>query len=659
MNNPFEKPFIYQPPEKTPAPVQVRNAMLSEGIEPPGELLMDGEIHRFPLGSSRDAGWYVIYSDGFPAGAFGDWRSGEATTWRAQRSKPLSLEEEIALKNNLDRARKAREEQRQQKAERAAETVAYIWDNAGLASEDHPYLKRKQIQPHGIRITGDGRLIVPMFAGGKLSSVQYIDSNGDKMYHSGGMVRGAFFELNAIESPDRIIFAEGFATAASIAEATHEMVVTCFSAAQIPNVVEIYRTRFPMVSFVIAADNDASGQGESYAYQAAAKSGAQVIIPAHTGDDFNDMAVRGEDIATQILQRDDSWLVSLEEFVSNPSPIQWLVKRWVQQNALMMAHGPSGSGKTFVVLDWALSMLVGRDWIGHATTQAGFAYLAGEGHKGLKKRFAGWLAYHGISPKDLPATISKSGTDLDTPAGLAQAANAIREMNPRPALIIIDTLHRFLAGDENRAQDTRAMLSSCSALMNEFGCSVLLVHHTGNSENAQQRARGSSAWKGALDIEVSITQKSGKVKILCTKSKDDEEPPPVYVELKRIDVPGWTDDDGNPETTAVVIESEKPKAKEDTELSIAQESFRLAWEHTGKDTLNEAPYVTRKAWRSLLVAHEGMSQSTAAKALQPSANRAPVFLKRLIDEKMIEREADGYIAIDQFSLQLHSGQTDR
>jgi putative DNA primase/helicase len=69
---------------------------------------------------------------------------------------------------------------------------------------------------------------------------------------------------------------------------------------------------------------------------------------------------------------------------------------------------------------------------------------------------------------------------------------------------VVDTLHRFLDGDENSATDAKTMLDACSALIQEFACSVILIHHTGVSSEAQHRGRGSSAWRGALDIEISV-----------------------------------------------------------------------------------------------------------------------------------------------------------
>ncbi len=69
------------------------------------------------------------------------------------------------------------------------------------------------------------------------------------------------------------------------------------------------------------------------------------------------------------------------------------------------------------------------------------------------------------------------------------------------------------------------MLDACGALISEFGCSVILVHHTGVNSETQHRARGSSAWRGALDIEVSIvpTSENGDpMEIIQRKSKDAE-----------------------------------------------------------------------------------------------------------------------------------------
>jgi putative DNA primase/helicase len=94
--------------------------------------------------------------------------------------------------------------------------------------------------------------------------------------------------------------------------------------------------------------------------------------------------------------------------------------------------------------------------------------------------------------------------------------------------------------------------------MMEFDCSVILVHHTGVSEEAQHRARGSSAWRGALDIEISIVpgKKDQPLQIVQRKSKDAELAETIYVDLQQVAIPGWLDEDGQPVTSAVVVQAQ-------------------------------------------------------------------------------------------------------
>jgi RecA-family ATPase len=76
--------------------------------------------------------------------------------------------------------------------------------------------------------------------------------------------------------------------------------------------------------------------------------------------------LQGHDLMAVLTPEQSDWLVPGDEFCSQPAPISWLVKRWIQEDALMMVHGPSGGGKTFIVLDWALRIAGGlSDWRGH------------------------------------------------------------------------------------------------------------------------------------------------------------------------------------------------------------------------------------------------------------------------------------------------------
>ena len=277
------------PPEKyvAPADVQLKDAMLAAGLQPPDELLFDGKIHRFKSGTKGSPGhtdkpgWYLIFGDGIPAGRFGCWRAGVEVTWRADIGRKLSDAEEIIHARRLREAQIMRDAELKRKHEAAANTVEQIWVGAQIATEGHPYLQRKGIGIHGARMTGDGRLVLPLYsAEGNLSSLQYIDADGGKLYHPGGQTGACFWMIGTMDEPGPLYIAEGFATAATIYETTTRPCAVAYSASNLVPVTDALREKYgQQQSIVIVADHDKSGVGQKYADQASAKYGSTVIMP--------------------------------------------------------------------------------------------------------------------------------------------------------------------------------------------------------------------------------------------------------------------------------------------------------------------------------------------------------------------------------------------
>lgn len=646
-------PFIggnFRPPEDrrvdTPE-AQLMQAIIDAGLSPPSEVLIDGKIHRFKSGtkgkggSGDKPGWYIAYPDGVPAGRFGCWRIGIEQTWRCDTGRDMTTAEQMAHSRRMAEAQAARDKERERTREVAGSVVDKIWTDAGAASPDHPYLKAKGIDAHGARVTGDGRLIVPMYNGdGELSSLQYISSDGEKRYHSGGATKACFWSIGT-DSAKVVYLAEGFATAATIHEATGAQCFIAYSASNLVHTAQYLREQQQHGNLVIVADNDASRVGLNHAEQAAAKYGARVVMPPEQGD-ANDYAAAGHNLAELLTPSNDDWLVPADEFCSKPAPIQWLIKRWIQLNATIMIHGPSGSGKTFVVLDMCLRMASGGGkWCGHRTSAASVVYLAGEGHHGLKGRVAAWKHKNNVSHLDMH--LSKSGLDLNTAAGYQRTVDAIRQLPKVPGVIVIDTLHRFLHGDENSAQDAKTMLDACAQLQREFRCAVILVHHTGVSDEAQHRARGSSAWRGAMDIEISVipSKGDGPLEIIQRKSKDAEIASPIYGELESVAIPGWIDEDGEQVTSAVLSQTEAPVKQSDEASGVATEikRFERAWYASGCEERDGAPYVTRSALLELLAA-DGLSPSAQKNYIKPSYDGGTIG--KLINGGIIVQRENGW-----------------
>ena len=262
-------------------------------------------------------------------------------------------------------------------------------------------------------------------------------------------------------------------------------------------------------------------------------------------------------------------IMSAADFCADRADVQWLIKGHVQKDGLMMVYGKSGAYKSFLVLDQALTIAAGLpDWNGARVTPATVLYLTGEGKTGLQKRIAAWAQERGVALSDLrfyacPYSFAMNGEEK-------KLIDAINAVGVRPDWIIFDTLIHYLNGDENKAQDARDLIIGCAAVKNIFGCAVTLIHHVGVSEDAQHRARGSSAFRGAMDVEIEISADDldgGKKRVTMkqTKNKDSEPAPDMTFTPARVDIAGWIDEDGDVITSLVL----NPETAQQSERALS------------------------------------------------------------------------------------------
>lgn len=228
---------------------------------------------------------------------------------------------------------KAAERAKQLAAEEAAAHAAAakwaqrLWD-AATPCTTHPYLVRKGVPAHGLRVgrwervsgeTGEvftvstDALLVPIVdRTRKLWSLQAIfpskQSNGrDKDYLAGGAKSGKFHAIGKPQQRDGrhvFVLAEGYATAASVHEATGHMVLVCFDKSGLMPVARSLRERAPDAWIVIAADNDTHTDGNpglTAARKVAKEVGGLVAVPPP--GDFNDLQLaEGLDAVAQCFE---------------------------------------------------------------------------------------------------------------------------------------------------------------------------------------------------------------------------------------------------------------------------------------------------------------------------------------------------------------------
>ena len=276
---------------------QFRQAIEAAGLTPPGTIHDDGAIHRFSTNGRRgdDSGWYSLHTDGIAAGAFGCWRESMQSTWCAKTDTAMTTAELDTHRVRIKAIQVQREAEQVQRLQSAA-TDAARRVQAATDCTQHPYLTTKGVQAHGVKIEGDNVLIPMIDTTGKVQSLQSITPDGDKRFLSGGRVKGCY---HAIGKPAGLLnVCEGYATGASIHEATGQAVAVAFNAGNLEAVAVALRSKYPDMKIIIASDDDHLTDGNpglTKALAAAQAVGALVAVPSFPAGrpdkatDFNDL----------------------------------------------------------------------------------------------------------------------------------------------------------------------------------------------------------------------------------------------------------------------------------------------------------------------------------------------------------------------------------
>ncbi len=279
---------------------QFRDAIRSAGLQPPDEIDADGKLRRFASNGKRgdDAGWYVLHNDGIPAGSFGDWRTDFTQTWRADIGRTLTAGEEAAHCAKVEIMRRERDADLSREHAEAAKKAETIWQ-AALPNPNHPYLTVKGIKANGVKLYKDALLIPMRDADGVLHSLQFIGANGGKKFLSGGRVAGCYYSIGTLKDATALCITEGFATGATIHEATGLPVAVAFNAGNLLAVAREMRKKFPDLILIFCADDDCQTTGNpglTKATEAAQSVGGYITSPVFDANrpdkatDFNDMA---------------------------------------------------------------------------------------------------------------------------------------------------------------------------------------------------------------------------------------------------------------------------------------------------------------------------------------------------------------------------------
>jgi hypothetical protein len=309
--------------------------------------------------------------------------------------------------------------------------------------------------------------------------------------------------------------------------------------------------------------------------------------------------------------------------------VRWLLPKVLEADVLALLAGRRGSFKSFIALDWALRI---------ALRGSPVVILSGEG-AGLDRRTDAWMRTHAPEADlaALPMLALERAVNLSMREVLVDVTSAIDEANITPALVLVDTFSKYSPGlDENSNQEVAQFLAGLSVeLRDRYGCTVLLVAHTGHGD--QRRARGASALGANTDAEFIVERPEGTDTVTVSRSryKDAPELPPLAYRTENIDL-GRVDEEGARVTSLVLRSIDAPPVRPRA-VGVNQNravSGLLEWARSNPErnhiTTSEFREVMRTqgidrrrldAVRQFLIDARGITPSIGGYTLDPAALR--------------------------------------
>ncbi|TIG73871.1 DNA primase, partial [Legionella pneumophila] len=304
--------------DKAPIPEdEFKAALISLGAIISSEHpIMDGKPHRIPTEGDKNAekaGFYVAHLDGIPAGYIKNNRTGAELNWKC-KGYILTDEQKATLKAEALEHQQTRQRELEAKQKSTALRLKQKLSVMTEVVEPTPYMQAKGIQVHSGVYTDEEKKLTCIPATdceGTLWTVQYISEDGTKRFAKDSKKEGCFHVLGGLaklaETPV-IVIAEGYATAATIKEATGlPAIVSAFDSGNLKSVAKVLHEKYPYTPIIMAADNDKHleltkgiNPGKEKAGEAADAVNGFIILPTFASheqslnpkkfSDFNDLA---------------------------------------------------------------------------------------------------------------------------------------------------------------------------------------------------------------------------------------------------------------------------------------------------------------------------------------------------------------------------------
>ena len=203
---------------------------------------------------------------------------------------------------------------------------------------------------------------------------------------------------------------------------------------------------------------------------------------------------------------------------------EWLVEDLIPARGIGLAWGLSGSHKTGGIFDLLASVHRGIAWRDKTIKRGRCVMVVAEGEYMFPLRMKAYAQHHDIDVRELPAIVPSAINLRDTKEIAAFAAELLKL---GAAQVWFDTLQQCApAADENSVKDMGEVITNLKWLAKKIGGFCGVLHHAG--KNIDKGARGSSAWRPAVDVELYFESGDGITGTMKVEKLKDGPPFTVY-----------------------------------------------------------------------------------------------------------------------------------
>lgn len=329
-------------------------------------LLVDslevGRLRRCKVEGDRERrGWYHLHEIRLPngddliVGSYGVWRGAENNATKVElRKAEISAEQRESLRKRLAEDKRRSELARKADAARAAERATKAWKGC-TEQGDCEYLHRKGVRGHGVRFSPQGAVVIPMLdVAGNIHGLQIIRGRKpgqqarrlEKEFWPAGLVKkGHFHLLGMATGAPVILVGEGYATCATVFEATGLPVAVAFDAGNLAPVAAALRKRYKNAQILILADDDVFSEGNpgvTCASAAAMEVGGAFVVPVFSDDGARRAAFDAK--GTKLSDFNDLHLLEGLHVVRAQVEARLLALGWRTGQGAARAKQPQGGG---------------------------------------------------------------------------------------------------------------------------------------------------------------------------------------------------------------------------------------------------------------------------------------------------------------------------